>query len=137
MFKLTGKVAIVTGGNGGLGLGMARGLAKAGARVVIAARNQEKSNSAITELRTFGANPLALAVDVTDERSVETMITETVERCGRLDILINNAGTNIRKPPQELSLEEWREVLDVNLTGTFLCSRSAYPHMRRAGGGKI
>ncbi len=137
MFDLKGKVAIVTGGNGGIGLGMARGLAKAGARVVVAARNKEKSGAAVRELQALGAEALAVSVDVTQEKSVDAMVSETVRQCGGLDILVNNAGINIRKPAQELSLEEWRQVLDTNLTSAFLCSRSAYPHMKRAGAGKI
>ena len=137
MFDLKGKVAIVTGGNGGIGLGMARGLARAGARVVVAARNKEKSSAAVRELQALGAGALAISVDVTDEKSVAVLISETAERCDRLDILVNNAGINIRKPAQDLSLEEWRQVLDTNLTSAFLCSRSAYAHMKRAGGGKV
>jgi 2-deoxy-D-gluconate 3-dehydrogenase len=137
MFDLKGKVAIVTGGNGGIGLGMARGLAKAGARVVVAARNKEKSAAAVRELEALGAGALAVGVDVTQEKSVDAMVSETVKQCGGLDILVNNAGINIRKPVQDLSLEEWRQVLDTNLTSAFLCSRSAYPHMKRAGAGKI
>jgi 2-deoxy-D-gluconate 3-dehydrogenase len=137
MFDLTGRVAIVTGGNGGIGLGMARGLAKAGARVVVAARNEKKSDMAVRGLAAFGPDALAIAVDVTDERSVDALVTETLNRCGRLDILVNNAGINIRKPAQQLPLEEWRKVLDTNLTSAFLCSRSAYPHMKSLGGGKI
>jgi 2-deoxy-D-gluconate 3-dehydrogenase len=137
VFDLKGKVAIVTGGNGGIGLGMARGLARAGARVVVAARNKEKSSAAVRELQALSAGALAISVDVTDEKSVAALISETAERCDRLDILVNNAGINIRKPAQDLSLEEWRQVLDTNLTSAFLCSRSAYAHMKRAGGGKI
>jgi 2-deoxy-D-gluconate 3-dehydrogenase len=137
MFDLTGRVAIVTGGNGGIGLGMARGLAKAGARVVVAARNEKKSDMAVRGLAAFGPDALAIAVDVTDERSVDALVTETLNRCGRLDILVNNAGINIRKPAQQLPLEEWRKVLDTNLTSAFLWSRSAYPHMKSLGGGKI
>ena len=136
-FALSGRVAIVTGGNGGIGLGMARGLAGAGARVVVAARNEEKSRAAVLELQSLGSDALAIAADVTDEKSVDTLVAETVKRCGRLDILVNNAGMNIRKPLQELALDEWRAVMDTNLTSVFLCSRAAYPHMKRAGGGKI
>ena len=134
MFELKSKVAIVTGGNGGIGLGMARGLAKAGARVIVAARNTQKSAAAAREL---GAEALALQVDVSDEHSVNTLFEQAVQRCGRVDILVNNAGINIRKPPQELSLDEWHQVMDTNLTSAFLCSRAAYPHLKRAGGGKI
>jgi 2-dehydro-3-deoxy-D-gluconate 5-dehydrogenase len=134
MFELNGKVAIVTGGNGGIGLGMARGLAGAGARVVIAARNREKSAAARDEL---GAGALAIDVDVTREDSVAALVRRTVEQCGRLDILVNNAGINIRKAPEVLSLAEWREVLETNLTSAYLCSHAAYPEMKKAGGGKI
>ncbi len=136
MFDLKGKVAIVTGGNGGIGLGMARGLAGAGARVVVAARNQEKSRAAVRELEKAG-QALAIAVDVADEASVEALVRRTVEQCGRLDILVNNAGINIRKQPQDYTLAEWRQVLDTNLTSAFLCSRAAYPPMKAGGGGKI
>lgn len=137
MFDLTGRVAIVTGGNGGIGLGMARGLAKVGARVVVAARNQEKSDAAVRELRALGSDSLAILVDVADEQSVDTLVNKTLKHCGRLDILINNAGVNVRKPPHELTLAEWRQVMDTNLTSAFLCSRAAYPHMKALGGGKI
>lgn len=136
-FDLHGKVAIVTGGNGGIGLGMARGLARAGARVAVAARNDEKSGSATRELQALGAEAIAIRVDVTDEISVDAMVGETIARCGRLDILVNNAGINIRKPAHELSLDEWHKVLNTNLTSAFLCSRSAYPQLKRAGSGKI
>ena len=136
-FDLRGKVAIVTGGNGGIGLGMARGLANAGALVAVAARNKEKSSSATRELRALGTEAIALDVDVADEASVSAMVGETVAHWGRLDILVNNAGINIRKPADELSLDEWRKVLDTNLTSAFLCARAAYPEMKRAGGGKI
>jgi 2-deoxy-D-gluconate 3-dehydrogenase len=137
VFDLKGKVAIVTGGNGGIGLGMARGLARAGAHVVVAGRNQEKSSAAVRELQALGTEAFAVGVDVTDEKSVNALVSETIQRCERLDILVNNAGINIRKPAQDLALEEWRQVLDTNLTSAFLCSRSAHPHMKRAGGGKI
>jgi len=137
MFDLAGRVAIVTGGNGGIGLGMARAVAAAGARVVVAARNGPKSAAAVRELVAAGGAALVIEVDVADERSVDALMAGTLERCGRLDILVNNAGVNIRKPAHELSLDEWRQVLDTNLTSAFLCSRAAHPHMRRAGGGKV
>jgi len=137
MFELKGKVAIVTGGNGGIGLGMARGLAKAGARVVVAARDKEKSNAAVRELQGMTAGAVAISVDVSSEESVNALIGETVKRCERIDILVNNAGINIRKPVQDLSLEEWRQVMDTNLTSAFLCSRGVYTQMKRGGGGKI
>ena len=133
MFDLKTKVAIVTGGNGGIGLGMARGLARAGATVVVAARDAGKSAEAVRELQSLGSEAFAVEVDVCDEASVAAMVAGTVERCGRLDILVNNAGINIRKPAQELSFDEWRQVIDTNLGSAFLCARAAYPHMKQAG----
>ena len=137
MFDLKARVAIVTGGNGGIGLGMARGLAAAGAGVVVAARNAEKSKRAVAELEALGAIALAVSVDVTDEAAVRGLVSTTQARFGRLDILINNAGTNIRKPIHEYTLAEWHRVLDTNLTSAFLCSHAAYPLMKQAGGGKV
>ena len=136
-FDLKGRVAVVTGGNGGIGLGMARGMAAAGAAIVVAARNREKSARAVKELEGLGARAVAIDVDVTDEASVNALVRSSVERCGRLDVLVNNAGTNIRKPPQDLTLAEWRHVLDTNLTSAFLSSRAVYPIMKAQGGGKI
>ena len=137
LFDLTGKVAVVTGGNGGIGLGMARGLAAAGCDVVVAARNADKSSRAVKELEGLGVRAAAIAVDVADEPSVETLIARAVDAFGRIDIVVNNAGTNVRKPPEELALAEWHHVMDTNLTSAFLVSRAAYPHMKRQGGGKV
>ena len=137
MFDLKGRVAIVTGGNGGIGLGMARGLATAGARVVVAGRNEAKSAAAVTERRGLGAEAEAVVVDVADEAAVARLVDTTRLRWGRIDILVNNAGINIRKPPHEVSLAEWRQVLDTNLTSAFLCSKAVYPALKAAGGGKI
>jgi 2-deoxy-D-gluconate 3-dehydrogenase len=116
---------------------MAKGLAKAGARVVIAARNPEKSEAAVAELKALGSDALSVLVDVADERSVEECVSKIQAQCGRLDILVNNAGINVRLAVQDLQLEQWRQVLDTNLTSAFLCSRAVYPHMKRAGAGKI
>ena len=132
-FDLAGRVAVVTGGNGGIGLGMARGLATAGARVVVAARNAEKAASAVAEL---GAQSTFIALDVADESSCRAVIDHTENRFGRLDILVNNAGTSIRKPPEAYTAAEWHAVLDTNLTGAFLCSQAAHPVMKRSGGGR-
>ena len=136
-FDLAGKVAIVTGGNGGIGYGIARGLARAGASIVIAARDAAKSAQAVTALRALGATVLSLATDVQDEASVHAMVQAAAEGLGRIDILVNNAGINVRKAPQDYTLEEWQRVLNTNLTGVFLCSRAVYPHMVEAGGGKV
>jgi 2-dehydro-3-deoxy-D-gluconate 5-dehydrogenase len=134
MFDLSGRVAVVTGGNGGIGLGMARGLAAAGTRVVVAARNAEKAAAAVAEL---GTQSTFIALDVADESSCRAAIDQTEKRFGRVDILVNNAGTSIRKPPETYTAAEWHAVLDVNLTGAFLCSQAAHPVMKRSGGGKI
>ena len=136
-FDLTGKVAIITGVNGGIGLGMARGLARAGAAIAIVGRNEEKSNAAATEIEQLGAKVLALAVDVTDQAAVEKMVETTEAKFGRIDILINNAGINIRNPVHTLTLQDWSRVIDTNLTSAFLCAQAVHPVMKRQGGGKI
>lgn len=137
MFDLNGRVAVVTGGNGGIGLGMARGLARAGATVVVAARNADKSARAVEGLRAAGASAVALTVDVTDEASVKALFEQVAARFGGLDVLVNNAGTNAGGTPETLSASDWQLVIDTNLTSAFLCSREAYPLMQRQGGGKI
>jgi 2-deoxy-D-gluconate 3-dehydrogenase len=136
-FHLSGKVAIVTGGNGGIGYGIARGLAEAGASIVVAARNSDKNRQAVATLRELGGKALSTTTDVQDEASVQAMVNATVHAFGRIDILVNNAGINIRKAPQDYTLAEWQSVLNTNLTGVFLCAREVYSHMVRAGGGKI
>jgi 2-dehydro-3-deoxy-D-gluconate 5-dehydrogenase len=136
MFDLTGKVAVVTGGNGGIGLGMARGLAKAGATVVLAGRNAAKSSQAVADLKVQGFAADAIEADVADEHQVARLFQQVMLRHGRLDILVNNAGSTIRKMPDALSLDEWKQVMDVNLTSTFLCCRAAHALMKE-GCGKI
>jgi 2-dehydro-3-deoxy-D-gluconate 5-dehydrogenase len=137
LFDISGRVAVVTGGNGGIGLGMARGLAGAGASIVVAARDPDKSAKAVEEIRSLGAEAAAVEVDVASESSCHAMVRSALDRFGRLDILVNNAGINIRRQPEEYRLEEWRLILDVNLTSAFVCCQAAYPAMREAGGGKI
>jgi 2-deoxy-D-gluconate 3-dehydrogenase len=137
LFDLKGRVALVTGGNGGIGLGMARGLAGAGAAVAVAGRNKAKSEAAAAELAALGVETAVIEVDVTDEAQCRRMVEEAVAGLGRLDILVSNAGINIRKAPQEYQLAEWRQVVDTNLTSTFACAQAAYPVMKAAGGGKI
>jgi len=136
-FNLGGRVALVTGGNGGIGLGMARGLAEAGAAIAIAGRNQAKSEAAAAELTKLGVKAAVVTGDVTDDAHCQRFVSETVRQLGRLDILVNNAGINIRKAPHELSAAEWKAVIDTNLTSTFICSQAAYHAMKEAGGGKI
>jgi 2-deoxy-D-gluconate 3-dehydrogenase len=136
-FDLTGKVAIITGGNGGIGLGMARGLARAGASIVIAGRNKDKSKEAVRDVEALGAEALAISVNVTDTSSVAAMVQATLKQFGRIDILINNAGMSVRQPAHVISLEDWNTVIDTNLTSAFICSKAVYPAMKDAGGGKI
>ncbi len=136
-FDLTGRVAVVTGGNGGIGLGMAEGLAAAGAAVVVAARNREKSEAAVAGLIAAGARSHFVALDVADPQSCRHMVQQTLDRFGRLDILVNNAGMSVRKPPQDYAIAEWQAVLDTNLTGALVCCQAAYGAMQAQGGGKI
>lgn len=137
-FDLTGKVAIVTGGNGGIGLGIALGLAKAGASLAIVARNAAKADEAVQSIAAeTGARAIALTGDVASEADCDRFVHEIQAALGRIDILFNNAGINIRKPPQSMTLDEWRQVIDINLTGAFLMSRTVYPAMKEAGGGKV
>jgi 2-deoxy-D-gluconate 3-dehydrogenase len=136
-FDLTGKVALVTGGNGGIGLGMAKGLANAGASVMVAGRDAEKNQRAIEAL---GAKADAITVDMAQDGGAKTAVAAAVKKFGRLDIVVNNAGTNIRKAPQDYSLEEWHSVMNINLTSMFTCCQAAYPHLRAQNGkegGKI
>jgi len=133
-FDLRGKAALVTGGNGGIGLGMAQGLAAAGAAVAIAGRDERKNTEA---LKSLGEKSFSLKCDLTDDKACKAMVDEAAARLGRLDILVNNAGINIRKAPQDYTLEEWKRVLDTNLTSAFIASQAAYPHLKAAGGGKI
>jgi 2-deoxy-D-gluconate 3-dehydrogenase len=137
LFDLQGRVAIVTGGNGGIGLGIARGLARAGADVVVAARNQDKTKAAVDELQQLGNRAVGMQVDVTDQAQVGTMVADTVARLGGVDILVANAGSNIRKMPQEYSLAEWHHLVDLNLTSVFASCMAVYPQMVERGGGKI
>ena len=137
LFDLSGKVAIVTGGNGGIGLGMARGLAANGATVTVVGRNEAKSAEAVAELKKDGGNAVAVTADVTDEAAVVAMVTRIRGELGRIDILVNNAGINIRKAPDQLDVKEWDSVISTNLTSAFLCSRAVHPAMKQAGGGKI
>lgn len=137
LFDLTGRVALVTGGNGGIGLGMAEGMAQAGAAIVVAGRQKGKNAEAVKVLEKLGAKAAAVEGDVANEAACRALIDQAVKHFGRLDILVNNAGMSIRKPPEVLSAAEWQQVIDVNLTSAFICSQAAYPHLVKAGGGKI
>ena len=137
LFDLSGRVAVVTGGNGGIGLGMAKGLAQAGAAIVVAGRDADKSASAVKELQALGAKASAIAVDVLKEESCRALIADTVKAHGRIDILVNNAGMSIRKQPEEFTSADWHTVIDSNLTSALLCSQAAFAAMKPRGAGKI
>ena len=135
--RLKDKVAIITGGAAGLGRGMAEAFVREGARVAIADRDVAGAQEAASQLRENGGDAGAFEVDVSNSASVARMTEEVVARYGTIDVLVNNAGIRYVKPFLELSEEEWRRTLDVNLTGHFLCCRAVVPHMLKAKRGKI
>lgn len=137
LFDLSGRAALVTGGSSGIGFGIASGLAKAGASVVIAARDEARAADAVRKIQDAGGKASALSADVTDPEAAGRMVAETVARHGRLDILVNNAGGIIRKRPETITDDEWDRTLDWCLTSAFRCCRAAYPEFKKAGGGKI
>jgi 2-deoxy-D-gluconate 3-dehydrogenase len=136
-FDLKGRAALVTGGNGGIGLGMAKGLAQAGAAVAIAGRDEKKNGAAVKELQALGIKAFSITIDLRDAKAAKRAVDQAAEQLGRLDILVNNAGMNIRKPPQDLPLEDWNTVMETNLTSAFVCSQAAYPHLKKSGHGKV
>ena len=136
-FDLSGKVAVITGGNGGIGLAMARGLVLAGASAIVVGRDAGKNERAVKELSVPGRIAHALQADLSHVDGCREMIAKAAAVHGRLDILVNNAGTSIRKPPQDYEIAEWHTVIDTNLTSVFACCQAAYPHLKRAGRGKI
>ena len=137
MTRLDGKVAIVTGGGTGIGKGVARALAREGAGVVLASRNTAVLEAAAEELRDEGGPIAAIAADVTDEAQVEALFAETDRRFGRLDLLVNNAGAFEFAPLDEMTLDQWQQLLSVNMTGVFLCTRAALKIMKRQRSGRI
>jgi 2-deoxy-D-gluconate 3-dehydrogenase len=136
-FDLSGRVAIVTGGNGGLGLGMARGLARAGAAIAIAARDEKKGQAAVKELSSSASRCQFYPFDASSASSCRKLVESVIGDFGSCDILINNAGMNIRKAPEQISEQEWHEILNVNLGAALFCAQAVYPHMKAAGRGKI
>ena len=137
LFNLTDKVALITGGNGGIGFAMAKAIGEAGATVVIAGRNEDKNKKSIEELNSLNVKCKSLIVDVVNENSCNQLIEDVVQIYGRLNILINNAGTNIRKRPEEYELKEWTSIIDTNLISTFTCSKAAFKYFRSINSGKI
>ena len=139
-FDLKGKVALVTGGNGGIGQGIARGLLECGAAVVIAGRKEEKNKVAVAELSKIGPPVTSLLLDVTDQQQCRFAVEEVVRQHGKLNILVNNAGIGAPEGPvlpDDMPLASWQKVIDTNLTSAFVLSQLAYPKMKLVGGGKI
>ena len=137
-FDLTGRSAIVTGGSKGLGLAMASGLASAGASVMLVNRNASEGAQAANELSSiYKVKAISFGANITDKDQTEAMAELAIKTFGKIDILINSAGINIRGPIDELSLDDFTAVMDVNVTGTWLASRAVVGHMKKNGGGKI
>jgi NAD(P)-dependent dehydrogenase (short-subunit alcohol dehydrogenase family) len=137
LFDLSGKVAIVTGGSGGLGQAAAAGLAAYGASVVITARRVDALEEAAAAIRDGGGVVLPVSCDVTDEKSVEAMVARTRDELGKVDILLTAAGIARRAPAEELDMGDWDLVMDTNVKGTFLCCKHAGKVMIGKGGGKV
>jgi len=137
LFDLTGKVAIITGGSIGLGRQMAEGLAESGANLVLCARKKERCEQAAEELRKTGVKVLALACDVRQQADIRAVVETAVLKCGRVDILINNAGTSWGAPVEDMTLDQWNKVIETNLTGTFLFSQAVGKAMIAQKSGKI
>ncbi len=137
-FRLDGETVIVTGGNRGIGKGIATGMAEVGANVVIANRTAESGQAAAEEIADeTGAETAAIPTDVTDEAEVQAMVEETVDRFGSVDVLVNNAGIAIHEPAEEKPLENWKKTLDINTTGAFICAKHAGREMIDGDGGSI
>lgn len=135
--KLEGKTALITGASKGLGKAMALAMAEAGARLVLVSRNLEQLNQTATAVRKLGAETSVFRVDVTDERQVKQLAENVAKQVGKIQILINNAGINVRKSVTDFTLEEWRQVMDTNLTSVFLMCRAFVPQMKGQGYGRI
>ena len=137
-FDLTGRSAVITGGSKGLGLAMAAGLASAGASVMLVNRNTAEGISAAQELsKIYGVKAMSFGADITDRKQTEAMAKVALDTFGKIDILINSAGINIRGPIDEVTPEDFNKVMDVNVNGTWLCCRAVVPHMKERGSGKI
>ena len=137
LFDLTGKVALVTGGAGGIGRAQALGLADAGADVAVASRKLDHLEKVAEEIRAKGRKSLAVSVDVADEKSVANMVSTVLKEFPRIDILVNAAGISIRKPADSFPIDEWQQVMDVNTRGTFLCCQAVGRGMIKQKSGKI
>ena len=137
LFDLSGRIALVTGGNGGIGRGIALGLAQAGADIVIAARNEAKNAAAVAELHGLGRRAVAVTCDVQDRAQIEAAVEAARSEFGRLDILVNNAGVAGGGRPEEIPIETWNRVVGTNLTAMFEACQVAFPLLKASGHGKV
>lgn len=138
LFDMTGQTAIITGGSKGLGKAMASGLASAGARIAVVSRNQSEAKEAASEITSIhGTEAIGIQADVTQTSEIESMVATVTEKFGRIDALVNNAGINIRGPIDELSLEQFREVQQVNVDGIWITTRAVLPIMKKQKRGRI
>lgn len=138
LFNLSGKTAVITGGATGLGKQMAEALAEAGANLVLAARKVERCEAAASELKqSFGVDTLAVKCDLGKEEDIVNLVSETQKKFGRLDILVNNSGTTWGAPADEYPMDRWQQVININLTGTFIAAKEAFKVMKQQGSGKI
>jgi len=137
LFDLTGRVVVITGGSAGLGLQMATGFAEAGARVVVCSRNHERCEEAARSLRETGAEAAGICCDVSKADEVSALADEVIARFGRIDVLVNNAGRTWWAAPEDTPLDKWQYVVDLNVTGTFMCAQAFGRHMIRQKGGRI
>lgn len=138
LFDLTGRAAIITGGSKGLGEAMAAGLASAGADVLLASRHGDEAEETARQIATdFGHQAVGLQADVTREADVAAMVDRCLQEFGKIDILINNAGVNIRGAIDDVSYDDFRKVQEINVNGVWLCCRAVIPHMKQAGHGRI
>jgi Dehydrogenases with different specificities (related to short-chain alcohol dehydrogenases) len=135
--SLAGQTALVTGGSKGIGRAICLALAKEGANVIIAARNENEIKDTMDKLKAMGSKSLAIQADVRSEEDVRRLISTTIDKCGRLDILINNAGVAYKKRLEDTTLEEYDKIMDTNLKGVFLCTKYAIPYIRESKNGKI
>ena len=138
LFDLTNKTAIVTGGSKGLGLAMAEGLASAGANIVIISRNEKEGKAAAEKIvKEYKTKAIAISATVTSEEDIQKAVATTIKEFGSIDILINNAGINIRGPIDELSYEDFKKVQQTNVDGTWIPSKAVVPQMKKQKSGRI
>ena len=137
LFNLSGKVALITGGNKGIGKGIAKGLGLYGAKIVIAARDKPVSKQTCEELSTLNIETMSLEIDMTDQSQINPLVSEVIHKHGQIDILVNNAGTALRSSPEDITNKDWQYIMDLNLNSVYWLSKEVYPHMKSQGSGKI